>query len=202
MRDYGKVYTSFWTSSNIQALSEDGRMLALYLLTCPHGTIAGVFRLPYGYACEDLQWSADRVKTTLSELFENGFAAHCESTKWVWVIQYFRWNPPENPNQRKAIAKVVEQVPDSCAWRGRFIGECGEFFDTDAKKKPFRNPFGTLSESGTGTETGTGTEQDQFYPAPYGRCPYRGDGASQGAQGEGTEDNLRGAHRARNACSR
>ena len=62
MRDYGKVHTSFWTSDSIRELSEDARMLALYLLTCPHATIAGVFRLPDGYACEDLQWSAETLR--------------------------------------------------------------------------------------------------------------------------------------------
>ncbi|MBB3213441.1 hypothetical protein FHW67_002733 [Herbaspirillum sp. Sphag1AN] len=33
MRDYGKVYTAFWSSEDIRDLSEDGRMLALYLMT-------------------------------------------------------------------------------------------------------------------------------------------------------------------------
>lgn len=74
MRDYGKVHTSFWASANIRNLSEDGRALALYLLTCPHGTIAGVFRLPDGYASEDLQWTSKRVREGFAELFANGFA--------------------------------------------------------------------------------------------------------------------------------
>lgn len=99
--------------------------MAIYLLTCPHGTIAGVFRLPDGYACEDLQWTAERVQTTLSELFSNGFATRCEATKWVWITKHFEWNPPENPNQKKAAAKMAAQVPDSCVWKADFIGKCG-----------------------------------------------------------------------------
>ena len=156
MRDYGKVHTSFWTSSNIHSLSDDGRMLALYLLTCPHGTIAGVFRLPDGYACEDLQWEPNRVKTTLSELSNNGFATRCEVTKWVWVIKHFEWNPPENPNQRKSAAKMADQVPDSCSWKVDFIEKCGIYFDANTKKtKPLSNPSETLSQPVTVTVTGT-----------------------------------------------
>ena len=68
MRDYGKVFSSFWTSSNIRALSEDGRALAIYVLTSPHGTISGAFRLPDGYESEDLQWSSERVKKGFEEL--------------------------------------------------------------------------------------------------------------------------------------
>ena len=121
MRDYGKVHTSFWASANIRNLSEDGRALALYLLTCPHGTIAGVFRLPDGYASEDLQWTSKRVREGFAELFANGFANRCETTKWVWVIKHLEWNPPENPNQRKSAAKVAAQIPDECGWKPAFM---------------------------------------------------------------------------------
>lgn len=153
MRDYGKVHTSFWTSSNIRELSEDGRALAIYLLTCPHGTIAGVFRLPDGYACEDLQWTAERVKQTLSELFANGFATRCEVTKWVWVTKHFEWNPPENPNQKKAAAKMAAQVPDSCSWKADFIGKCAIHLGIESE--PFPNPSVTLSQSVSVSVTGT-----------------------------------------------
>lgn len=144
MRDYGKVHTSFWTSTNIRQLSEDGRALAIYLLTCPHGTIAGVFRLPDGYACEDLQWDAERVKTTLAELFANGFATRCEATKWVWVTKHFEWNPPENPNQKKAAAKMAAQVPESCVWKADFIGKCGVHMGMEVTAEV--NPSATLPQ--------------------------------------------------------
>lgn len=170
MRDYGKVHTSFWTSSNIHALSDDGRTLALYLLTCPHGTIAGVFRLPDGYACEDLQWDAQRVKTTLTELFQNGFATRCEDTKWVWVIKHFEWNPPENPNQRKSAAKMAAQVPDSCSWKVDFIEKCGIHFNFEGQKtEPFGNPSATLPEPVTVTVTGDKTPSSA---AKLPTCPF------------------------------
>lgn len=160
MRDYGKVHTSFWTSSNIRQLSEDARTLAMYLLTCPHGTIAGVFRLPDGYACEDLQWGSERVREGFHELSISGFATRCDVTKWVWIAKHFEWNPPENPNQRKAIAKVASQVPEECGWRASFIAECGEFFGV--KTEPFGNPSETVSESGTVTVTVTETVGKPF----------------------------------------
>ncbi len=125
MRDYGKVHTTFWTSSSIRDLSENARLLAMYLLTCPHGTIAGVFRLPDGYACEDLQWTPGRVEEGFDELFLNGFAKRCGTTKWVWVVKHLEWNPPENPNQRKSACKVIGQIPDACDWKLDFMRACG-----------------------------------------------------------------------------
>lgn len=144
MRDYGKVHTTFWSSSSIRELSEDGRTLAIYLLTCPHGTIAGAFRLPDGYASEDLQWSSERVREGFQELFRNGFATRCEATKWVWVFKHFEWNPPENPNQRKAAAKVAAQIPDSCCWKPVFMRDCAVFMGLEATEKA--NPCETLPE--------------------------------------------------------
>ncbi len=168
MRDYGKVHTSFWSSDNIRNLSEDGRMLALYLLTCPHGTIAGVFRLPDGYICDDMQWTAKRVQVTLTELFTNGFATRCEVTKWVWVTKYLEWNPLENPNQRKAAAKLASQIPETCGWKRPYIQQYGALLgiettpeNTQTEPLPNGSPnplptlLPTLFESGTGTGTVT-----------------------------------------------
>lgn len=120
MRDYGKVYSTFWSSSTTGSLSDDGKLLALYLMTCSHSTISGVFRLPDGYVSEDLNWASERVAEGFMELFRKGFANRCETTKWVWVSKHLEWNKPENPNQRKAAAKVAASIPDQCVWKRDF----------------------------------------------------------------------------------
>ena len=125
MRDYGKVYSAFWSSPTIRGLSEDARHLALYLLTCPHGSIAGVFRLPDGYVCDDMQWGFERVSQGFSELFAKGFATRCDATKWVWIYKAMQWDGPDNPNQRKAAAKSLHSVPEQCAWKSDCMRVCG-----------------------------------------------------------------------------
>jgi hypothetical protein len=145
MRDYGKVYSRIWESPDFRGLSEDGRTLALYLLTCQHGTIAGAFRVPDGYACEDLQWCSERVSEGFSNLAEKGFATRCEVSKWVWIGRYLLWNPPENPNQRKSIAKVADLVPDQCTWKPAFMRVCGPLMRLE--RAPFEAPKGDPSET-------------------------------------------------------
>lgn len=125
MREYGKVYSQFWSSATVAGLSDDGKLLALYLMTCSHNTIAGVFRGPDGYICEDMKWSAERVVEGFRELSDKGFAKRCERSKWVWVIKHLEWNPPENPNQRKSAAKVSSGIPVECAWRIEFLTRSG-----------------------------------------------------------------------------
>ena len=144
MRDYGKVFSRIWESADFRALSEDGRALVLYLLTCQHGTIAGVFRVPDGYACEDLQWSSERVSKGFANLQAKGFATRCEVTKWVWVTKFLEWNPPENPNQRKSAAKVAAGIPRECSWGPAFMGACGDSLGMEPRSD--WNRTGTVGE--------------------------------------------------------
>lgn len=120
MREYGRIHCAFWTSNDIQSMSEDGRWLAMYLLSSQHTTIIGAFRLPDGYVCEDLKWSSGRVAKGFAELFAKGFANRCETTKWVWIRKFLQWNPPENPNQWKAAKKIASQIPAGCSWKADF----------------------------------------------------------------------------------
>lgn len=162
MRDYGRVFSAIWESSDFRRLSEDGRTLVLYLLTCQHGTLAGAFRLPDGYVSEDLQWGCERVAEGFRNLEQVGFAKRCAVSKWVWVAKYLQWNPLENPNQRKAAQKIAEKIPQECQWRQAFMSAChGELgLPEPEQSEPLRNPSGTVPEQGTvaveGTVEGTG----------------------------------------------
>ncbi len=159
MRDYGKVFSRIWESADFRSLSEDGRTLVMYLLTCQHGTIAGVFRVPDGYATEDLQWTVERVLAAFAELHRKGFANRCETTKWVWVVKFLEWNPPENPNQRKSAVKIVASVPDACAWKPDFMRVCGPMLGINPV--PEGNPSQTLGEGSLNQKQEQKQEQEQ-----------------------------------------
>jgi hypothetical protein len=111
MRDYGRVYSSFWQSAETRTYTEDGRTLALYLLTSPHANLIGCFRLPDAYAADDLQWTSERVREGLTELTAKGFVSRDEGTKWVFIRKYLHWNGFENANVATAAQKAFDQVP-------------------------------------------------------------------------------------------
>lgn len=157
MRDYGRVYSKFWTSKDIQDLNDDGRLLALYLLSGPHGTIAGVCRLPDGYVCEDLKWSPKRVSKGFFELFRKGFAKRCETTDWVWICRFLTWNTPENPNQWKAARKIAYSVPTECSWIAAFH----RVFAIAAGEEPPPDPSPGSNGSGTLSKPLPTQDQDQ-----------------------------------------
>lgn len=163
MRDYGKVTCEFWSIADRDNMSDDGKLLALYLQTCVHSTIAGVFRLPDGYAAEDLRWEPERVREGFRELLSKGFANRCETTKWVWVAKHLEWNRPENPNQLKAVLKVVATVPEQCTWKPDFMRVCGPALGLHGDAD--RNPCGTLAEPLANQEQEQVQEQEQKHSA-------------------------------------
>jgi hypothetical protein len=159
MRDYGKVHTSFWTSSTTRGMSEDGRALALYLLTSPHSNQIGCFRLPDGYVADDMQWPAERVSEGFAELFRNGFATRDQGSSWVFIHLFLKWNLIENPNQGASAAKLFKMVPDSIPQKRELARALRVF----APKFPVAelNGFETLPEPFRNQEQEQEREQEQ-----------------------------------------
>ena len=170
MRDYGKIFTTFWTSPTARAMSEDGRTVALYLMSSPHTNMIGVFRLPDGYICEDLQWPSERVSKGLANCSLNGFATREEGSKWLVIHKHLQWNPIENPNQAKAALKLIESIPQEMPEKpavARVMADSCERF-RDKLDKGFWNRLETLSKPVTGTGAVTGTVTGLKTPQP--RC--------------------------------
>lgn len=143
MRDYGRVYSAFWQSPETRSFTEDGRTLALYLLTSPHANLIGCFRLPDAYAAEDLAWSSERVREGFSNLIAKGFVSRDEGTKWVFIHNYLKWNGFENGNVAIAAHKAFDQVP-AIALKPRLAAALLEF--GGHLKEAFANRLQTLSQ--------------------------------------------------------
>ncbi len=111
MRDYGVVHTKFWTEDDVQGLSDGAQLLFLYLLTGPHTTAAGCFRLPLAYISADRKWDHKTVLERFTELSGNGFAYRCENTEWVIIPKFLKHNPIPNPNCGLAVAKALDSLP-------------------------------------------------------------------------------------------
>jgi len=143
MREYGKVYTSFWSDPTIRAMSEDARALALYLLTCQHGNSIGLFRLPDAYAADDLQWPIERVSKAFQNLIDSRFLVRETASNWLVIPKYTKWNGFENPKVAIGAMKVLESCPDGDAKRlcAQSILQYGAHLTAE-----FRNRLDTLSK--------------------------------------------------------
>ncbi|HPP38384.1 MAG TPA: hypothetical protein PK013_07550, partial [Thermosynergistes sp.] len=54
----------------------DAAFSLVYLWTCPHRRVGGLFRLPLGYMASDLDISASEAKNKLNLLEEKGYIAY------------------------------------------------------------------------------------------------------------------------------
>lgn len=118
MREYGQIQCSFWNNPDIQGLSDRAKLLAAYLLTGPHSNGIGCYRLPNGYVCGDFNWDDETVSKLFAELFRIGFSDRCETTFFVLIPNYLRWNPIANPNVAKSRVKEFDTIPKNSSIYG------------------------------------------------------------------------------------
>ena len=164
---FSKIYVKIWYSNDFRSLSEDGKLIFLYLLTSPHRNMGGYYPIPIAYLCYDLNLDEDKVRNALDEVNDRQMVIYDYDTQMVLILKWFLYNPIENENQAKGLNKQLAELPHSKLLE-TFI-ECVDRYCNKYKEvilrglvKPFSNPFQTLSEPyakpGAGAGAGTGVE--------------------------------------------
>lgn len=163
---YGKVHGSFWRDMEDEGVSDGGMLLFLYLITCEHRNIIGLYRLPFAYVSADLRCDLETVSKRFAELVEKGFVKYDESTKVVFVRNFLKYNPLDNANVEKNAVKAVQELPKTALLR--------EF---ETVLKGFGNRYETLLETVSNsitvtiTKTITITEEERVPGAETSSAP-------------------------------
>lgn len=110
-RNFGKVEVLIWKSPKFRALSDDGKMLWLYLLACPHGNAVGCFVLDPEYIQADLKWTAERVSTHMLELVSRRMIERDPSNFLTFISDWWGHNTIENGFVAKAAMKTLKALP-------------------------------------------------------------------------------------------
>ena len=111
MRAFSAIDTRFWIQPELQNLSLEARLIALYVISGPHTTMLGCFRLPKNYIAEDLKIPWEKVDQGFAELTAVDFLLFDEKSSWLLVPGFFTWNPIQNPKHGQGIEKLFAQVP-------------------------------------------------------------------------------------------
>lgn len=110
-RDFGRIRSQFWDDEDLKACAPATKMLALYLLTSNHTNAIGCFRLPAAYILSDTNLDVETLETALAELRNVGFMKPCERVPWIWIPNYLKHNPLENPNVWRKCVKELALIP-------------------------------------------------------------------------------------------
>jgi hypothetical protein len=108
---YTKIDSLLWTDDKYKGLSDDGKMLFVYVLTCPHRNSLGLYFLPPPYAAYDLGWTAQRYDKALTELLDKGLIKYNKATSIILIKNFLKYNPLENTNQVKAALNALRTIP-------------------------------------------------------------------------------------------
>lgn len=149
MPRYFRVVPRVWTDH--PTWSNDAQLLALYLLTCPHRTTEGLYRLPMAYVRADLNWSQqplrkglrERLAEAFGELSASSFCEYDEQAQVVLVMGALETQAPENPNQVTAAIRQLEELPPTHL-TSTFKRLAERFCERLAERLPegFGEPFG------------------------------------------------------------
>ncbi len=112
-RPYWRVSPAFWTDEKVLDWDQDTRYLALYILTCPHRNLEGLFRLPKGYIMDDLQWSPERLGEPFRVLLDEGFIEYDGRARLCLIVNALEYQSPDNDNYAKAGVKQLAELPKS-----------------------------------------------------------------------------------------
>jgi hypothetical protein len=141
---YSKVQTSLWDSQKFNELSDFGKVVYLYLLSCPHGNSAGFFRLKESYAIADLRCTDKRYRAAILEIESAELISTDENI--ILVHQFLKFNAYTNKNHAKGSRKEIQDVITSRLY-GLFYIEISEFCPDYAVVEVFEKPIESLSKA-------------------------------------------------------
>ena len=171
MSRYVNIATRIWHDEKFRELPDDAKMLFIYLLTCPHGNMCGLFYLPALYACHDLGWTEERYAATLGLLQEQV----CTDEDVVLIKNFVRYNPIKGSKQAIGAARRLQEVPET-SLMVHFLEILKEntlpddyITFTDTLSIPYLTSENTPSipEADTDTDTESEAETDKKPPTPF-----------------------------------
>lgn len=128
---YQKLHSQIWHDEKFPLLSDQGKLLFIYLLSSPHSNSIGLYVIPKPYMVADLNWTTQQLNKPFTELLTQGLIRYDESVKLLIIPNHLKHNPLENQNQTKAAVKIVQTLPKTS-----IISDLFELLS-----KPFHKPL-------------------------------------------------------------
>lgn len=167
MRDYSKVSSSFWTGKTGKALrgNQQAQIVALYLMTCPHANMIGVFHCPIIYIAHETGSSIEGALKGLQDLCEGAFCTYDDESETVWVHEMARFQIGEklSPNDKQVIGikKQFDHLPDGQIKQGFHERYADDFSLPTLTKKDKFKPSPLEAPSMPEAEAGAVSEKDK-----------------------------------------
>ncbi|HEX4044866.1 MAG TPA: conserved phage C-terminal domain-containing protein [Gammaproteobacteria bacterium] len=87
----------------------------MYLITCPHANMLGIYYLPLTFIAHETGVSLEGISKTLQRLCEVGFCTYDEQMEYVWVHEMAFYQIggqlKQHDNRVKGINELIQNIP-------------------------------------------------------------------------------------------
>ena len=108
---YTKIEDGLWRKMKQAKLSETAKILYLYLFTCPHRNMVGLYYIPFAYCSADLDMKPETVSKRFQELQNTGLLLYDESEERLLLPAFLRVNPLVNANVSTTACALFFELP-------------------------------------------------------------------------------------------
>lgn len=170
MAKYYPVWPKYWRGAR-KRWDDQAKLLGLYLLTCEHRNLEGLYFLPKSYVVGDLGWPMRTVDRALSVLIADGFCAYDEDAEVILVPKALAHQAPKTEKQITGATRALALVPDTSLWHA-FLEACRSHAPSlaDAIGNGITNPSGTDPDNAR-THSSSSTSNSRDPLTPKGELP-------------------------------
>jgi hypothetical protein len=108
---YQALFCQVWHDQKFLTLSDDAKLLFLYIISSPHSNSIGLYRLPKKYIECDLGWRSERLAIPFGILLAERFIFYHDETQLVFVRNHLKYNPVQNEKHSIACVNIVNALP-------------------------------------------------------------------------------------------
>lgn len=111
-RRYRKIFTRLWRNEAFVSMSDDEKVLTLYVLSGPQTNRIGLFRLSLGQTAEDLNASIETIRQRLATVCAAFEWFWDDRAKVVWIPSWWAFNSPgENRKAFQGALSDLNELP-------------------------------------------------------------------------------------------
>lgn len=119
MREFAKVSPQFWIGQpgkQIKDIGIEAQLISVYLLTCPHSSMIGIYYLPITLITHETGIPLEAACKALRSLCEVGFCTYDEEMEYVWVHEMASYQVggqlKQCDNRVKCINDLYQNLPN------------------------------------------------------------------------------------------
>ena len=110
MAKYRQIYTEFWSDSFVFELTPEEKYFYLYIISNTKTTQSGIYEISKKFIATETGYNQDTVDKLIKKFCEYNKILYCDNTKEIMVLNWMKYNVPNNINAIKCVHHELSKV--------------------------------------------------------------------------------------------